>query len=867
MIRLSIFFTVLCLFSSALWAETAITGKTINPKGEPVGGILIRLYERERLKTFSTSKKDGTFLLKADSMAFPVMIKFISQSYEKKEIQLNAFNEPMLVTLAPKDYVLDEVVVKVPRVRMKGDTITYDVASYTSKADRSIEDIIRKLPGIQISDDGTISYDGEPINNFYIEGLDLMGASYPEASRNISPSDIATVSIYERHQPKKVLKNFVDSKNAALNLKLKNNRLLKPVGHLRGGTGGGENALWDADFYGMLISPENQTIVTAKSNNAGSIYYKDNAGSLPQYNVLDQRPFGSPSIPDSRFLDNQSHEVSANTLVRLKKDFNLTFNASYNFERNNYSGVSSTEYLASGSGMDNISYSESADNTLCNKMIAASLKAEKNSERLYFSDVVSFSGKFNNNDYLFDNGEDIRQTIDNKSFSIANDLNLIARNDNKTFEISSHTFFNTTPENSLCAYDSDTALPFLKQLVNGKTFANSESTGFTWQFGKFSSLGTNLGFFFNHDSFESILIPNDPVNSNDISGYRISGVVTPFYNFIYSGRFSWKTSVPLTGLHLKYTDVSKYSDVSPGEPSLTTRFYPDLNSDIFYKINSSNDIGISLGWQHTTGKITDFITSPIHTSFRNTTTLGNATLEKGRRDYVSAKFSHRDILNAFYFRGSVSFSKYESNTLAASDVNQNGTSLSDINEKNHVNTTNLLVYSSKEIRNWHTIFSFDGNVILSSRKRSRAGNILDVRSLIYIIAGKVETSQFNDRLSARLSLTYSHNRHTIRHIESDTDLNDLTINTKLAFFPIGRLEFYSKLFLNYTKTGADNHSTNLFIDAGIRYPLKKWELELKANNLANSKEYRYRIYRSLDVSTYSYRLRPTEVIFSIRYNI
>ncbi len=74
--------------------------------------------------------------------------------------------------------------VKAPERRVKGDTIVYDVAAMTKAGDRNIEDVIKKIPGIQVDDSGGISYDGEPINHFYIEGLDLMGATtqWPRAT-------------------------------------------------------------------------------------------------------------------------------------------------------------------------------------------------------------------------------------------------------------------------------------------------------------------------------------------------------------------------------------------------------------------------------------------------------------------------------------------------------------------------------------------------------------------------------------------------------------------------------------------------------------------------------------------------------------
>lgn len=105
----------------------------------------------------------------------------------------------------------------------------------TKAGDRTIEDIIRKIPGIQIDDSGGISYDGLSINHFYIEDMDLMGKNYTVASRSINPDDISTVSVYERHQDKRVLQGKQEAEKASLNLKLKKGRMLKPLGYLKGG--------------------------------------------------------------------------------------------------------------------------------------------------------------------------------------------------------------------------------------------------------------------------------------------------------------------------------------------------------------------------------------------------------------------------------------------------------------------------------------------------------------------------------------------------------------------------------------------------------------------------------------------------------
>ena len=65
---------------------------------------------------------------------------------------------------------LKEVVVKSRKIYSHGDTINYNVGSFLSQSDQSIADVLKKMPGITVSDAGQVSYQGKPIKNFYIEG-------------------------------------------------------------------------------------------------------------------------------------------------------------------------------------------------------------------------------------------------------------------------------------------------------------------------------------------------------------------------------------------------------------------------------------------------------------------------------------------------------------------------------------------------------------------------------------------------------------------------------------------------------------------------------------------------------------------------
>jgi len=63
-----------------------------------------------------------------------------------------------------KSLELQEVVVTAKRIRQSGDTISYSAATYRSKNDKTLEDLLRKMPGIEVKADGQITYNGQWIN-------------------------------------------------------------------------------------------------------------------------------------------------------------------------------------------------------------------------------------------------------------------------------------------------------------------------------------------------------------------------------------------------------------------------------------------------------------------------------------------------------------------------------------------------------------------------------------------------------------------------------------------------------------------------------------------------------------------------------
>ena len=164
---------------------------------------------------------------------------------------------------------LKEVVVTAKKIRQSGDTISYAASSYISKNDKTLEDLLRKMPGIEVKSDGQIIYNGQWINEFYIEGLDMLGSNYGVATKNIDAHDIGTVQILEDHQDVKMLQGVRRGAAPAMNIRLKQNAKGIWSSTFDGAIGSQPNISWDASASLMNFRRNAQNISVYKTNNIG----------------------------------------------------------------------------------------------------------------------------------------------------------------------------------------------------------------------------------------------------------------------------------------------------------------------------------------------------------------------------------------------------------------------------------------------------------------------------------------------------------------------------------------------------------------------------------------------------------------------
>ena len=162
------------------------------------GASVIALAEGNKTLAFSITDDNGRYELVIATGKTVESLNISYMGYKKKTILMSEVKNGMTITLEDGDFKLKEVKVKADRIVQHQDTITYSVAGFKQEQDRSIADVISKMPGMEVKDNGQIFYQGKPIDKFYIEGLDLMGNQYGVASSNLSANEVSAWDFIQR---------------------------------------------------------------------------------------------------------------------------------------------------------------------------------------------------------------------------------------------------------------------------------------------------------------------------------------------------------------------------------------------------------------------------------------------------------------------------------------------------------------------------------------------------------------------------------------------------------------------------------------------------------------------------------------------
>ena len=254
------------LFSVIGFAQTTVSGRITDSDGQPVPSASVTIEEqgKDAIMAFSISNSKGEYKVTFTSAEpnVDLKIKAFNQKPVLKSIKNTTQN--LNFSLESDATEIKEVKLKTKLITKKGDTISYDLKAFESKADRTLADVLKKIPGIEVNGDGSVLYQGEPINKFYVNGKDLMEGGYGTVNNSLPKDAVQKVEVMENHQPVKILQDKVPSENAGLNVVLKKSVTMTGRGEVGVGM---DPLLWNVKLTPMFFGQKNQWVVNYKANN------------------------------------------------------------------------------------------------------------------------------------------------------------------------------------------------------------------------------------------------------------------------------------------------------------------------------------------------------------------------------------------------------------------------------------------------------------------------------------------------------------------------------------------------------------------------------------------------------------------------
>lgn len=196
------------------------------------------------------------------------------------------------ISLESQQESLKEVVIEShKKVRINQDTTTIKASAFSNQTEQTIEDILKKLPGIEVQKDGSIKAHGKPIDKLLVEGEDLFDKNYTLLSKNLDAKTLDEVQIIEAFEDNPIFKKMNNSDKVALNLKLKKDKQNIWFGNITAGAGIISENRWKEGINLGLLKKKIKIFYLADYNNSG-----EKATSLIKESSINLDFFGTDRI-------------------------------------------------------------------------------------------------------------------------------------------------------------------------------------------------------------------------------------------------------------------------------------------------------------------------------------------------------------------------------------------------------------------------------------------------------------------------------------------------------------------------------------------------------------------------------------------
>lgn len=316
---------LLFLISFSLLQAQIIRVTIKDNAGKPPENVNVQLVKNGKTIDFRKADPAGKCTFQSPEKGM-FSLKFTSVFYRTKVVEINTDEQSDVeVALEPQVQEIQEVEIKSrPKIaKAKEDTISFNIKAVRDGTERTTEDLIKKLPGLDISDNGKVTYKGNTVGQVLVEGNEFFGKNHKIATQNLSANMIDGIDLWQ---------NFTTlngNQSTALNLKLKEEYKGKITGNIEGNYATENSYLAHTNLFKLGKSGNLALIADANNIAKDPITFMDFYEMNSQENI-ENTSGSSVDLEVPSFLNNdnrvksKANQFGALQYSKSKKNFSIT---------------------------------------------------------------------------------------------------------------------------------------------------------------------------------------------------------------------------------------------------------------------------------------------------------------------------------------------------------------------------------------------------------------------------------------------------------------------------------------------------------------------------------------------------------------
>ena len=883
-ILIFLLFSVIFSFS-----QTTVKGLITDTNNQPIPyvNVLIKSDSTNVIFTYTYSKENGNYTLKTNKKG-KFRLSFSSLGYKKQTIpiEITAATKEIIknIILTEEAFLLDEVIIQSERtIKIKKDTVEIKANSYLTENDETVEDLLKKIPGVTISSEGTIKIGNQEIEKLMIDGDDFFDKGYKILSKNMPPDQIDKIQLLQKYSNNKLLKDIEHSDKVAVNLVLKDNGKRQWFGNFTLGYDVTLNNRYSLKSYLMNFGKKNKYILLSNFNNVGydatgdinhlirPFRYGEPASigdNQSAYPLLNLSSF-TPNFKASRTNFNNAELVSLNAIFNPTEKLKIKTLGFFNWDENDFFRNSIQTFTTNGTNFTN-----TEDFTLRNKKFIGFGKIDLNYE-ISRTKTLEITTKYNNqNDNISSNliFNNITTRENLKTNNTLFDQKITFTNkfkDTKVFLLTGRYINEKAPQNySVNQFFYQDLFPsssnsnnVIQQSENKMKFAGFNAHLLDRKKND-NLLELQLGNEFRQDNLNTTFKLLENTNILDIPNGFQNKTIYQTNDLYLKTKYRIKlNNLALTGkldFHQLFNSLEN-NNISENENPFIIN--PTLGFD--WEINKKNKITSSYSYNTTNARIFDVYDNYVLRSFRS---LSKGTGGFNQLDSSTLTFNYQlgNWSDLFFVNTSVVYNKNFDFFSSNSTLTQNYTQSERILIKDRKSVT---IFA--DLNNYIKIISSNLKLV-SSYTKSNYKNVVNNSEL-----REINAINYNYGFELRSGFQGIFNYHfgskwRTNQIEASAINNSFTNNVSfmdLSFDINDKFNFQIQTERYFFGNIDANNSTYYFADLEARYKLKKNKitLSLQGKNLFNTETFRTFSISDISTSTTEYRLLERFVLLKLEY--